>query len=96
MAVASRDELRVLVVGAGFGTNAGLGLEAGVDETIHPIRTLSMQSSRNWMYEYVGFRVLGPCHGEVPLQHGKLLTDGFGDVVAVTAEVPRLLSGVKI
>eukprot|EP00434_Breviolum_minutum_P040553 symbB.v1.2.036036.t1/scaffold4996.1/size31978/1 len=52
MAVASRDELRVLVVGAGFGTNAGLGLE-------------------------------------VPLQHGKLLTDGFGDVVAVTAEVRR-------
>ncbi|CAL1163477.1 unnamed protein product [Cladocopium goreaui] len=46
------DELRVLVIGAGLGTNAGLGLE-------------------------------------VPLQHGKLLTDGSGGVVEISPEVRR-------
>eukprot|EP00435_Cladocopium_sp_Y103_P004318 s1553_g1.t1 len=44
------DELHVLVIGAGLGTNAGLGLE-------------------------------------VPLQHGKLLTDGSGGVVEISPEV---------
>ncbi len=60
------------------------------------IEIQSIRSSCNRMYEYVSFRGLGPCHGEVPLQHGKLLTDGSGDVVAVTAEAPRLIRFVKI